>query len=84
MTSVVLTKQAQKELRKLPRNVRIRIIEKIEWYSHQENPLHFADTLSGEDEQLYRFRIGTYRIIFEVTDNTIRILKISHRRDVYK
>jgi mRNA interferase RelE/StbE len=40
---------------------------------------------SGEDD-LYRIRVGDYRIIYRIQDNQllILVLKIGHRRDVYQ
>ncbi len=41
--------------------------------------------LTGEDN-LYRIRVGNYRIIYSIQDNQllILVLKIGHRRDVYQ
>ncbi|MFN5473062.1 MAG: type II toxin-antitoxin system RelE family toxin, partial [Pseudanabaena sp.] len=41
--------------------------------------------LVGEDN-LYRIRVGNYRIIYSIQDNQllILVLKIGHRRDVYQ
>jgi len=32
----------------------------------------------------YRLRMGDYRILFDVEDDTIVIQKIGHRKDVYE
>jgi mRNA interferase RelE/StbE len=32
----------------------------------------------------YRFRIGDYRAIFDIDGENIVILRIGHRRDIYK
>jgi mRNA-degrading endonuclease RelE of RelBE toxin-antitoxin system len=42
----------------------------VEFYSLQTDPLNFAEPLSGSNE--YRFRIGDYRVIFEVIHDTPR------------
>lgn len=34
--------------------------------------------------QLYRLRVGDYRVVFEFADNIIWIARISHRRDSYR
>ena len=78
------SKRADKQLQKLPVELQRRIIRKIKFYLNSESPLHFADSISGEDQQLYRFRIGTYRVIFELIDNTIHVLKLKHIKEVYK
>ena len=39
--------------------------------------------IKGED--LFRMRIGNYRVLFEkVSENKIRIIKIGHRKNIYK
>jgi mRNA interferase RelE/StbE len=32
----------------------------------------------------YRFRIGDYRVIFDIYDENIAILRIGHRKSIYK
>jgi mRNA interferase RelE/StbE len=41
--------------------------------------------LAGEPD-LYRIRVGDYRIIYQVTDPklTVLVLSIAHRRDIYR
>lgn len=64
------------------------IITKIAWYASQSNPLRFAKKLNPPFEDLYRFRIGEYRAIFEICNKKeiklLLILRIKHRRDAYE
>ncbi|MBC8254135.1 MAG: type II toxin-antitoxin system RelE/ParE family toxin [Ardenticatenia bacterium] len=32
----------------------------------------------------YRFRVGDYRVIFDVEDDKVIILRVGHRRDIYR
>jgi mRNA interferase RelE/StbE len=32
----------------------------------------------------YRFRIGDYRVVFDIDDNNVVILRIGHRKSIYK
>jgi mRNA-degrading endonuclease RelE of RelBE toxin-antitoxin system len=59
------TKYAEKSFLKLPTVVQKRIIEKIEFFLSDSNPLSFAKPLSGASSLTYRFRIGDYRVIFD-------------------
>lgn len=77
-------KKAAKEIDELPAYVRKRILEKLKFYSLQENPLRFADKLKDHRFGEYRFRVGGYRILFDVDGNILIILKVGHRREVYK
>ena len=35
-------------------------------------------------ERLYRLRVGDYRIVYEVTGEDVRIVAVSHRKDIYR
>lgn len=56
----------------------------MRFYAQQENPLKFAKRLENPDEGEFRFRTGDYRIFFDVIDNKIFVLKISHRSKAYE
>lgn len=77
-------KKAAKEIDELPAYVRKRILEKLQFYSLQENPLRFADKLKDHRFGEYRFRVGDHRILFDIDGNILIILKVGHRREVYK
>ena len=74
--------KAGTELGALPRNAQSRIIHKMKFYAEQPNPLIFAKRLQGNN--LYRFRAGDYKMLFKVEDQTIKIITIKKRDDVYK
>jgi mRNA interferase RelE/StbE len=76
---------ALKDLKKLPKTLQRRIKEKLEFYLAQAEPLDYAVQLVGNQKSgEYRFRVGDYRIVFDKKGNTLFILYIEHRRDVYK
>ena len=75
---------ALKELRKLPNDAIVRIVLAVERL--KENPLpHGSQKLSGGHSS-YRIRTGDYRVIYTVSDAllVVEIVKIGHRKDVYK
>ncbi|HDN58790.1 MAG TPA: type II toxin-antitoxin system RelE/ParE family toxin [Candidatus Marinimicrobia bacterium] len=88
MYKVVYTKNAQKDLKKLELKNAQRIIKKISHYSRQKNPLGFAKPLKNILLGQYRFKIGNYRVIFDVGKNgkirILFILSIKHRKRVYR
>ena len=53
------------------------------FYAKQENPLKFAKRLTDYREGEFRFRIGIYRLIFDVKRGAIYILKIDKRDSIY-
>ena len=72
------------DLKSLSKTTILRAIKKI--ISLQKEPLpHQSIKLSGM-ENLYRLRIGDYRIIYEVDPEAelVTIHYIRHRRDVYR
>lgn len=88
---IIITPGAEKDIRKLPAKVQDRIFEKIEELAHEprhHNTKKLKDfNLSGLDfEEYYRTRVGDYRIIYAIEDKTITItvVKVDHRKDVYK
>lgn len=81
---VIFASSALKDFKKLERQIQVKIDEKIKFYSLQENPLRFAEKLKNAKIGEYRFRIGDYRAIFDVENNKIIILKVGHRKDIYK
>lgn len=81
---VVLAKSAAKDIKKLTPQLQKRLQLKITFYSEQTNPLDFAKPLKEPADAQYRFRVGNYRILFDVEADTIVILRVQHRKEVYK
>ena len=82
--TVEFTTAAARQIRKLPRNVRTRVLDAVETLSVEPRPLG-ARKLVGEDIA-WRLRTGDYRIIYEIVDDTltVTIVRAAHRREVYK
>lgn len=77
------TKSAIADLISLPRSIQERIARKMRFYSQAENPTRFAERLTNFKDANFRFRIGEYRILFDLINNEIFVLKIKHRKDIY-
>jgi len=54
---------AVKQIKKLPKEVQRRIMQKLDFFVSHRNPLIFADTLHDPAMGGYRYRIGDYRVI---------------------
>jgi mRNA interferase RelE/StbE len=80
---IFYTNKAADQLRDLPTLSQKRIANKMRFYARQPNPLRFAKRLVDFKEGEYRFRIGDYRVIFDVQQETIFVLKIDKRDKVY-
>lgn len=81
---VIFSPKAVREFRRLPKTEQQRIKHKIATYTESSDPLVFAKAMTGEYSGNYRFRIGDYRVIFDCTSDMVYILKIGHRKDIYK
>lgn len=80
----VFTRVAAKDIKKLDIAVKKRIKQKLEFYIIQPDPVAFASHLVNSRFGTYRWRVGDYRIIFDIDINKIVILQIQHRRDIYR
>jgi mRNA interferase RelE/StbE len=49
-----------------------------------ENPRLFAVKLIDKMLGQYRYRVGDYRVIFDIEGDHIIILRIGHRREIYR
>ena len=49
-----------------------------------EDPLKHAEKLTESRMGEYRFRIGNYSVIFDVEGNEIVVLRVGHRKDIYR
>ncbi len=76
--------EAVDDLKRLPSNIRKRIVAKINWLAEnfdQVQPLSLTANLAG----FFKLRVGDYRVIYEC-DRTIRVItvdRIGHRREIY-
>jgi len=76
------TERAIKDIRKLELKIKERIGKTLLRYAG--DPLKHAGKLTESKLGEYRFRIGDYRAIFDLENDEIVILRVGHRRDIYK
>ena len=74
----------EKDLRRLPANVRKRLLERI-------GELRLAPRPAGARQivgavRTYRLRAGVYRVIYHVDDaaRLVTVLHVRHRKDAYR
>ena len=79
---IVYKKSITKDLKGIDKTRLKRIINSIEKKLIQ-NP-KAGKMLTGEFKGLYRIRIGDYRVIYSILESEVLILRIAHRKDVYK
>lgn len=82
--TVEFSTQARRSLARLDPPVQRQLLAAVELLQIEPRPPR-ATRLKGGDE-LYRVRIGDYRIIYEIQDDvlTILIVQVGHREHVYR
>ncbi|MFH2019461.1 MAG: type II toxin-antitoxin system RelE/ParE family toxin [bacterium] len=80
--SLLYTKSAVKDIQKLDIIAKKRLKKKLELLA--TNPPYYSKKLIHSDLGTYRYRVGDYRVIFDVEKNKIIILRVGHRREIYK
>ena len=80
--NLVYTRRAEKDIKKLDSSIKSRIGNAL--LKLQDNPLLYSEKLSDPALGTYKFRIGDYRVIFDIEGNDVVVLRVGHRREIYK
>jgi mRNA interferase RelE/StbE len=76
---------AADDLGRLDKLVGRRIVTRLNWLAANLASLKL-EALAGDLAGLYKFRVGDYRVLYELLDDeqTIVVHQIGHRREVYR
>ncbi len=83
---IELTGAAQKQLKKLGHAEAKRIRDYLrERVQPLEDPRQLGKPLQGQLGELWRYRVGDYRLVAHIEDQRVCVLvvRIGHRKDVY-
>ena len=81
----IFSESAKKDIDKLPKILQTRLKAKLLYWQNTENTLEFATPLVNYTGATHRFRFGAYRLIVLLKpDGKILVLRVRHRKDVYK
>lgn len=78
---------ALKELKKLDKSAQRAILRYFnERIATDKNPRRFGKGLTANKAGLWRYRVGDYRMVCHIQDQvlTVLVLRVAHRRMVYK
>ncbi len=85
---VIYSKKARKDLKVLSKKEAQKIVSKIRYFSEQKDIERYAKKLKPPLDDLFRFRIGDFRVILDINNNNkvtiLTILRIKHRKDIYR
>jgi mRNA interferase RelE/StbE len=81
---IEIKSSAQKELTKLPRSIANKVIQNIRELANDPRPSGCKKLVGTE--YAYRIRINNYRVVYSIFDQqlVIQVIKIAHRKEVYK
>ena len=80
--NLVYTSRAIKDISRLAPGIKKRIGKTLQRY--KEDPLKYAEKLSDSKIGTFRFRIGDYRVIFDISGIDIVVLRVGHRSSIYR
>lgn len=81
---IVITKQAVIDIKNLDVTVRRQLYKKLVYFSNLDDIKTVARKLHDFKGGEYRLRVGNYRIIFDLDKHAIVVLRVQHRKEVYK
>jgi mRNA interferase RelE/StbE len=79
--------RAFKELEKLDRMVQRRIVKFFQdRVLRRDDPRNLGKAMAGDKAGLWRYRVGDYRLICHIDDEaeSVRVLRIAHRKEAYR
>lgn len=79
---LIFSRDALKAVNKLDPVTKKRLGKKLQDYSR--NPLRHVKRLIDPKIGSYRWRIGNYRVIFDIKGKNIKVLQVGHRREIYR
>ncbi len=81
--AVLIAPRAKKQIDKLPPGIKIKIANAVKELSYDPS---LGKALKAQLKGLYSYRVGNYRIIYDIIKRrlVIEIIKVMHRKDVYK
>ena len=79
---LVYTKRSVEDIQKLDTLARRRIGERLR--SLENDPLGKSRKLLNPRIGTYRYRIGDYRAVFDISGRDVVVLRVGHRREIYR
>jgi mRNA interferase RelE/StbE len=79
------TADAERDLDHLDPPIRTRILNRLKWLGENAEDIRH-DSLSGPLSDLFKLRVGDYRVLYDLieSEHLILVHQIDHRREVYR
>ena len=79
---ILLTKNAKRDIDRLDGVIQKRVGKKLIYL--KSDPINLSKSLVDFEQGQYRYRVGDFRICFDIEGNKIVVNRIRHRKEVYK
>ncbi|MBN1833724.1 MAG: type II toxin-antitoxin system RelE/ParE family toxin [Deltaproteobacteria bacterium] len=79
---IAFKKSVSRDLKKIDKEKAEKILNKIE--SELPEKAGILPTLTGKFSGLRKFRVGDFRVVYTIMGDTALVLRIGHRKEVYK
>lgn len=82
--AITFTRSARKELERLDEPLASRVFRQIEDLAENPRPVECRKLVGKED--LWRIRIGDYRVVYLISDGEkkVDVIAVRHRKEVYR
>jgi mRNA interferase RelE/StbE len=80
--NITYKKSVERDLKRLSKAEARRILDQIE--EELSGNADACPVLKGQFAGLRKYRVGDYRVIFAILGEDVLVLRIGHRKDVYK
>jgi mRNA interferase RelE/StbE len=80
--NIVYKKSVQRDLKKLSKAEAHRVLNQVE--EELSKNAEACPALKGQFAGLRKYRVGDYGVIYAILGNEVLVLRIGHRKDVYK
>ena len=80
--NIVYKKSVHRDLKKIKKTEAIKIIDQLEKDLSNKPGSH--PVLKGQFAGLRKYRVGDYRVIYAIIEKNVLVLRIGHRRNIYR
>jgi mRNA interferase RelE/StbE len=83
---VILATSARRALASLAIAAQRRIVRSLHALEADQKPRGAAVLAGGQDQRVWRIRVGDYRVLYEIRNDqlVVLVIRIGHRREVYR
>ncbi len=80
--NIVYKKSVHRDLKKIKKTEASKIIDQLE--KDLSNKPDSYPVLKGQFAGLRKYRVGDYRVIYAILEKNVLVLRIGHRRNIYR